>query len=64
MHKNKFYDAASGEFGVRVAPIHDLRVAGMKATCIRRRKSFGTMLQSPPYQRLGSEVRKEIKGLK
>jgi hypothetical protein len=64
MHKNRFYDAALGEFGVRVAPIHDVRVAGMKATCIRRRKSSGTMLQSPPYQRLGSRVQKEIKELK
>ena len=50
MHRNKFYDAALGEFGVLVAPIHDVRVAGIRAVCIRRKKSFGAMLQSPPYQ--------------
>jgi hypothetical protein len=50
MHKNRSYDAGLGEFGVRVAPIRDVRVAGMRAVCMRRRESSGTMLQSPPYQ--------------
>ena len=56
MHSSEYSDAAGCEFGVRVAPIHAVSVAGTKAACRDRKRGIGSCYNRRRINDLGTRA--------
>jgi hypothetical protein len=56
MHSSEYSDAAGCEFGVRVAPIHGVSVAGTKTACSSRKGGIGSCYNRRRINDLGTRA--------